>query len=167
MTGTVYQTMLKRRSIRRYTSQPLTSEQVTRLLEAAMAAPSGHNKQPWHFVTVTRRDLLDRLAEVHPYARMLRQAPLGNAVCGVPASEFWVLYCAAATENILLAAVEEGLGAVWCGVHPHPELEEPVRQVLGIPREITPFCLIAVGHPAEEKEPRTQYREEKVHREGW
>ncbi len=127
----------------------------------------GHNKQPWHFVTVTRRDLLDRLAEAHRWARMLRQAPLCIAVCGEPQSEFWAQDCAAATENILLTATEMGLGSVWCGVHPHPELEQPVREILGMPPHFSPLCLIAIGYPAEQKEPRTQYQEACVHREHW
>lgn len=132
-----------------------------------MAAPSGHNKQPWHFVTVTHRETLNRLAERHPYARMLHQAPLCIAVCGEPESEFWVQDCAAATQSILLVATEMGLGTVWCGVYPKPELEEGVREVLAVPPGITPFCLIAVGRPAESKEPRTQFQEARWHRERW
>lgn len=167
MSDTVFQTLLARRSIRKYSAQPVNPEQVRRLLEAAMAAPSGHNKQPWHFVIVTGRATLDRLAENHPYAKMLFQAPLCIVVCGEPQSEFWAQDCSAATMSILLAATEMGLGSVWMGVHPNPDLERLVREALAVPPAFTPFCLIAVGHPAEQREPRTQYGAEKVHSERW
>ena len=164
---TTLDTILARRSIRKFTAEPVTAEQVRRLLEAAMAAPSGHNKQPWRFVTVTRRETLDALADVHRWAQMLREAPLCIVVCAETESEFWPQDCGAATENILLAATEMGLGSVWCGVAPHEHLARPVRELLGIPPQIAPFCLIAVGHPAEQKEPRTQWHDEFVHAERW
>lgn len=166
--------ILARRSIRRYESRPISDELVTHLLEAAMAAPSSDNERPWHFVVVTRRDLLDRLAEGHPYARMLRGAPLCIVPCGdldlVPEGvwgEYWVQDVAAATQNLLLAATALGLGAVWCGVHPEDERVDMVREVLEIPPRIVPFCLIPVGFPAERKPPRTQFDEARVHREVW
>jgi nitroreductase len=159
--------MLARRSIRRYTSQPVSDEQVRRLLEAAMAAPSASNQQPWHFVVVTGRDTLNRLADEHPYGKMLYEAPLCIAVCGEPENDYWVQDCSAATENILLAATEMGLGSVWLGVHPQSDREHKVRDVLGLPPHYSPLCLIPIGHPAEEKEPRTQYQESRVHRERW
>jgi nitroreductase len=161
-------TILARRSVRKYTSDPVSPDRVRRLLEAAMAAPSAHNSKPWHFVVVTRRQILDALAERHPHAKMLHQAPLCVAVCGRPAdSDFWEQDCAAATENLLLAATAIGLGAVWVGVHPHEQLVALVRQELAIPRDYVPLCLVAVGHPAKRKAPRTQYEEARIHRESW
>ena len=163
-----------RRSIRRYEHRPVPEELVTQLLEAAMAAPSASNETPWHFILVTRRDLLDQLAERHPYARMLTDAPLCIVPCGdltlVPeglSGEFWIQDLSAATQNLLLAATALGLGAVWCGVHPRPERVDMVREVLSIPQRAVPLCLIPVGFPAEDKPPRTQYDPERVHREVW
>jgi len=169
-----FELLLARRSIRRYTLEPVPDEVVTRLLEAAMAAPSSDNERPWHFVVVTRRALLDELAERHPYARMLRGAPLCIVPCGdldlVPAGvlgEYWVQDVAAATQNILLAGVALGLGTVWCGVHPEKERVDMVREVLGLPPRIVPFCLIPTGFPAVSKPARTQFDPDRVHREGW
>lgn len=166
--------LLARRSIRRYDGRPVPDDLVTRLLEAAMAAPSSDNERPWHFVVVTRRDLLDRLADGHPYARMLSTAPLCIVPCGdldlVPGGvwgEYWVQDVAAATQNLLLAATALGLGAVWCGVYPEQERVDMVRDVLGIPSRIVPFCLIPTGFPAERKPPRTQFDPERVHHDGW
>lgn len=167
MSDSAYRTMLARRSIRKYTDQPLTPEEIHRLLEAAMAAPSANNSLPWHFVVITERGVLDRLAQVHPYAKMLSQAPACIAVCGDPEDVYWAQACSAATQNILLEAVELGLGTVWVGVHPRSDRERQLRDILGMPPRITPLCMIAIGHPAEEKEPRTQYDEARVHREHW
>lgn len=167
MSDAAYQTMLARRSIRKYTAQPVSPEQIRRLLEAAMAAPSASNRQPWHFVVVTDRSTLDRLADAHPYGKMLSEATLCIAVCGDPENDHWVQDCSAATENILLAATEMGLGSVWLGVHPRGDREHDVRDILGIPPRYSPLNLISLGYPAEQKEPRTQYEEARVHREHW
>jgi nitroreductase len=165
--------LFARRSIRAFTSEPVRPEQVEMLLRAAMAAPSAGNRKPWHFVIVTDAAVRQALAQAHPHAAMIAQAPVGIVPCGDPAlsfpgrSEYWVQDLAAATENILLAATGLGLGSVWCGVHPVPERVEAVRRVLGVPDSVIPFALIAVGHPAEHKEPRTQYDAERVHRNRW
>ncbi|MHB0856775.1 MAG: nitroreductase family protein [Anaerolineae bacterium] len=165
--------LFARRSIRKFTSEPVTQEQVTVLLKAAMAAPSAANRKPWHFVVVTDAGLRNQMADHHPHAAMLREAPLcivpcGEASLGVPDQpEYWVQDLAAATENILLAAVGLDLGAVWCGVHPVPERVAAVREILGIPETVTPFAYVAIGHAAESKEPRSQYDPERVHTNGW
>jgi len=167
MSNAAFKTMLARRSIRKYTGQPIAPEQIQRLLEAAMAAPSANNNQPWHFVVVTERDTLNRLADAHPYGKMLYQATACIAVCGEPENDYWVQDCSAATENILLAATEMGLGSVWLGVHPRADREHNVRNILGMPPHYSPLCLISLGYPAEEREPRTQYQESRVHRGRW
>ena len=109
--------ILARRSIRKYTAEPVSDGKITKLLEAAMAAPSASNRRPWHFVIVTDREKLDELAEGHPYGKMLFEASLCIAMCGDPdiSSRFWVQDCSAATENLLLASVGLGLGVVWLG----------------------------------------------------
>ena len=79
----------------------------------------------------------------------------------------WVQDCSAATENLLLAAVALGLGTVWLGVYPRDERVSSVRPILGLPDHIIPLNLVSIGHPAEQKPPRTQYDESRVHRGGW
>ena len=159
-----------RRSIRKYTPEAVKDEDITKLLQAAMAAPSGGNRKPWHFIVIKDRKTLDQLAE-HPYGKMLHEAPLCIVVCGDPSMvpsprNFIREDCSAATMNILHAAVGLGLGAVWIGLG----LEEHfnlVRGILAIPDDIHPTNLIAIGYPAEEKEPRTQYDESRIHKEKW
>jgi nitroreductase len=157
-----------RRSIRAYSGQPVSEADVEALLQAGMAAPSASNLKPWHLVAVADRSVLRALADAHPHGKMLAGAGLAIAVCGDPAiSRWWVQDCAAVTENILIAVAALGLGGVWLGVHGRPEREEAVRQVLGIPEDIGVLSLLSIGHPAEAKEPRTQYDPARAHRDRW
>lgn len=154
----------KRRSIRRYTSEPVSEADIQALLEAAMAAPSASNRQPWEFVVVRDPVLRRRLAETHPYSKMAAEAPVVFVICGrEEQSHHWVEDTSAATENLLLAAAGLGLGAVWVAVYPGADREDYVRQVLNLPPDLRVLCLVPLGHPAEEKPPRTQYDPRRVH----
>jgi nitroreductase len=169
MTEELIRAIFARRSIRRYSAELVNEKDVKTMLEAAMAAPSASNRKPWHFIAVTDRQILDNLARAHPYGKMLLEAPLCIAVCGdkTISPGYWVQDCSAATENLLLAATALGLGAVWLGVHPREERVNPIRKVLNIPENIVPLNLISIGHPAEKKEPCTQYDELRVHLDRW
>jgi len=158
----------KRRSIRRYTDEPVSDADVRAMLEAAMAAPSADNIQPWEFIVVRDRALRQQLAETHPWAAMCAQAPVVFVMCGHGRqSTHWVEDVSAATENLLLAAAGLDLGAVWVGVYPNERSEEHVRRALSIPRDLRVLCLVPVGHPAESKSPHTKYNEGKVHTDGY
>lgn len=157
-----------RRSVRQYTPEPVSPADLQGLLEAGMAAPSGSNRRPWHFVVVTGRDTLVALARSQPYGKMLAHAPLAIAVCGDPSiTRWWVQDCTAATENVLIAAAGLNLGAVWLGVHNDDDREQAIRDILGIPREIGVLSLISIGHPAEHPQPRTQFDPARVHAGKW
>ena len=162
--------ILTRRSIRKYTDVKVSPELERKLLEAAMAAPSAHNNQPWHFVVIRSRETLNRIPEFHPYSKMLREASLAFVVCGdneVQPTAFWAQDCSAATENLLIAANALGLGAVWLGVYPDGTRANQIRELLGIPGHVTPLGIVSVGYPAESKPPRENYSEDRVHREKW
>jgi nitroreductase len=163
--------ILSRRSIRKYASKPVDRRLVKELLRAAMSAPSAGNQQPWHFVVLDDRELLAKVPSCHPYADMVPGAPLSILVCGDLEREvhkgFWVQDCSAATENLLLAAVALGLGAVWLGVHPRQDRVEGLRKLLGIPDSVVPFALVPVGWPGERKPPSRRYRENRVHANRW
>ena len=121
----IIKTILGRRSIRKFTADPVSPEIRDRLLECGCAAPSAHNRRPCVFVVIEDRKVLDDLAEAHDSGKMLRQAPLAIAVCaetaGYPEGDrAWVEDCAAALENILLAARGLGLEGVW--------LKEPLNK---------------------------------------
>jgi len=165
------ETILARRSIRKYTKAPVADAAVRELLAAAMAAPSAGNEQPWHFIVIRDRATLDRIPDVHPYSFMIREAPMAILVCGdvnlAAHGEMWVQDCAAATQNLLLAATANGLGAVWLGVYPRADRVEGLRKLLGIPENVVPFSLVPVGHPAEQKGPANRYNEDRVHHDKW
>jgi nitroreductase len=162
------QIIFSRRSIRKYTDQLVSEADITSLLQAGMAAPSAGNRKPWHLVVVTDKRTLGAIAAAPPYSKTLGDAALATVVCGDPSiSDWWLQDCTLATENILIAVAALGLGAVFLGCHGKAEREQPIRQVLGIPEEIGLASVLCIGHPAEEKEPRTQYDPARVHRNKW
>ena len=173
MTGTVAAWLLGRRSIRVYKPGAVSERAITELLEAAMAAPSAVAKDPWRFVVVQERPTLARLAAVLSNGEMLLQAGTAIAVCGdLEAAHnrqlsYLLQDCAAAIENLLLSAHSQGLGACWLGVHPREKRIEALRSILGLPETVLPVACIAVGQPGEQKQARTRYKREYVHRERW
>jgi len=163
--------IFSRRSIRKYQSRAVSSEQIETLLKAAMSAPSAGNQQPWHFVVMQERAILNEIPKIHPHSKMLPEAPVGILVCGDLNLEryqhYWMIDCSAATENLLLAAHALGLGAVWLGVYPVEERVSKIRQLLHLSENIVPFSLIAIGYPAEEKPPANRFDPNRVHWEKW
>jgi nitroreductase len=164
--------ILSRRSIRRYTTEPVPEKVIEELLEAAMSAPSAHNTQPWHFVVVNDRVILDEIPKFHPYADMLPQAPMAILVCGdlqLDAGRgFWVQDCSAAAQNILVAANAKGLGAVWVGIYPVEEKSgDVIRNLIGLPENIIPLCLIPMGYPVQAKPPANRYDSSRIHNNRW
>lgn len=159
--------IFNRRSIRKYKPDPVPEELIKKLLEAAMYAPSAMNLQPWHFVVCRNREILNKLMSVHPYSKMLSTAPVCIIVCGNRDNQYYPQDCAAATENILLEACELGLGTCWMGVTPRPERMDCISAVLGLPDDIAPFNMIAVGYPAEIPSKPTRFSANKIHYDRW
>lgn len=164
-------TMLTRRSIRHYSDAPVTDDELTTILNAAMSAPSAGNEQPWEFIIIRDRKTLSAVTKFHPYAKMLDEASAAVAVCGDILREkhqgFWVQDCSAATQNLLLAAHALGLGAVWLGIHPLKERVDGLSKLLHLPSNIVPLSLIPLGRPAEEKEPANRFDSSRLHHEKW
>lgn len=160
--------MLQRRSIREFSTEPVKKEEIEILLQYAMSGPSACNKRPWEFYVVTRRDLLEQLRVVSRatgYESPLNIVVAGNTKKALPVqlNDFWIQDCSAAIENILLGAVDLGLGACWCGLKPQKRPVKKVQDILGIEPWIEPLGLIHIGYPKETKEPRTQYDMKKIH----
>lgn len=161
--------IMTRTSIRQYTNEAVSKADIETMLRAGMAAPTAVNRQPWHFVVVTKREQLSALAAANRGTNMATKAPLAIVVCGnlqkaMPGTGqgFWVQDCSAATENILLAANALGLGAVWTGLYPDEEHSKAVRDVLKAPEHIVPLCTIVIGHPAENPAPKDKWKPENV-----
>jgi flavin reductase (DIM6/NTAB) family NADH-FMN oxidoreductase RutF/nitroreductase len=158
-----------RKSVRHFTDQPVSKEQIETLLRAGMAAPTAVNRQPWAFYVVTQRETLDALSEQLPYAKMLAQAPAAIVVCGdmekagnLKDKGYWVHDCAAATENILLAAESIGLGAVWTASYPYDDRTEVVIKALNLPGNHVPLNVIPIGYPTGEDAPKDKWKPENV-----
>ena len=157
----------KRRSIRKYRPErKVTRDELKRLLQAAMLAPSACNTRPWEFIAITKREVLDELSRVHPYASMCRTATAAIVVVAIPQKEMPEGYfpqdCGAATENILLEAVSMGLGCCWCGVYPKTDRIAEIRKLFNIKEPRIPFNVIAIGAPDEAPEARGFFEESKV-----
>lgn len=167
----VLDNIFTRKSVRSYTDREVTPEQVECLLRAAMAAPSGMNLQPWRFVVVTEKATKEKLAV--GFNKMIAKAPVAIVVCGKTTGKLggtnhnWTADCAAATENILLAAESLGLGAVWTACYPYEDRMRPAIESLGLPEEITPYCIIPVGYPAGNDKPKDKWKPESIHYEKW
>jgi nitroreductase len=151
-----FESVYNRRSIRKYKTIPVEREKVDEILKAAMYAPSANNQQAWCFYVITERDKLNKLSEIHPYAKMLQQAPLAILVCAdlsiAKSPDYWVQDCSAATQNILLSAYALGLGSVWLGVHPRETRVNAMKEYFNLPENIHPLSLIAIGYADEQKE---------------
>jgi nitroreductase len=164
-------TILTRRSIRKYKKKTISDEILQKLLQAAFSAPSAGNQQPWHFVILDDRKILNVIHTFHPSARMVTEADKAILVCGDLNLEkfkgYWMIDCAAAAENILLAAHSLGLGACWLGIYPREGRVAGMRKLLQLPTNIIPFALISLGYPAEIKAKEERYNKTRIHQNKW
>ena len=165
-----YMNIVRRVSVRRYSGKPVSPEQVSAILHAAMSAPTGVNKQPWEFIVVDDSELLGQLAEALPYAKMAAHAPVAIVVCGNKDrfldgvdAVLWEQDLSAASENILLAAHAIGLGGVWTCIYPHEERMAPVRSILNLPDNMVPFNLVPIGHPMADHASMDKWHPDRVH----
>ena len=176
--------IMTRTSIRSFTGEPVSREQLETILKAGMAAPSAINIQPWRFVVLTEREKIDALFGEGRMGKTFGTAGAVIIVCGqttemrkpfgqpdAPEEEweniFWYEDCSAATENILLAAHALGLGAVWTAGYPAMERIAPLSAVLGLPEKVVPLCIIPIGVPAETPTPKDKWKPENIHWEKW
>ena len=176
--------IMTRTSIRSFTGEAVTSEQLETILKAGMAAPSAMNAQPWRFVVLTDKDRIQEVYGAERRSEMFTSAGAVIVVCGqttrmgrphgqpdAPETElpmiFWYEDCSAATENILLAAHALGLGAVWISGYPNENRTAPIAEALGLPANIKILCSIPVGVPAENPEPKDKWVPENIHWEKW
>ena len=160
--------LLKRRSVRKFTEENVSDEQINELLHAAMSGPSACNKTPWEFYVVRNTEKLSDVKKSSLFARF--NSPLVIVVAGntaralpEPITDYWIQDCSAAIENILLRATDLGLGTVWCGAYPHKRVEGNLQAALEMPAEHIPLGIIHIGYPAETPEPRDRYDHERVH----
>jgi nitroreductase len=159
---------MSRRSVRQFSGEPVKEEDLNTIVRAGMAAPSGKNIQPWDFIIITDRDILNNLYKELPHAKMLDKAGGAIVVCGDIKEKNWIADCSAATENILLAAHALGYGAVWTAAYNYESRIETVRKECKIPKDIIPLNVIPIGIPLEQdNKPLDKYKESKIHKNTW
>ncbi|MCP4394646.1 MAG: nitroreductase family protein [Alphaproteobacteria bacterium] len=167
------QGLLTRRSIRQFLpNKTVSKETIKDILNVAMHAPSAVNSQPWEFIVIKDRETMNKMMEMHPHASFLKDASLAIVTCGNTKEQYkdghWLTDSVAATQNLLLAVHEKGLGACWCGIFPNGDRMQDFSQLLGLPENIKPMALNVIGYPAvEPKQPSQRYNETKVHWEKW
>ena len=163
--------ILTRRSIRKYTNKSIPDEVIKELLEAGVSAPSAGNQQPWQFIIIDNREVLDEASQVLPNGKLLKDANKAILVCGDLNLEthkgYWPIDCSAATQNILLAAHAKGLGACWLGIYPREERVENLKKLFKTPEHIIPFSVISLGFPDEESKKVDRYDNSKIHKNTW
>ncbi len=160
--------IFERTSIRTYDNEPVSADDVQKLMKAAMAAPSAVNLRPWQFIVIQDPANLEKISRISPYSRMLEHAGLGVIVLGDldKSKEGYILQdCSAAVENMLLEAVNLGLGGVWLGVYPEQERMDAIREMFNLPANLLPVCMVSIGHPKSKQLPRLKFEPEKIHYE--
>ncbi len=158
----------QRKSVRSFTDQEISEEQIKLLMEAAMSSPSGMNKQPWEFYIVKSEEYKSKIRKAMPFGKY--KSPIIIITCvkeshTLPFSAHDLAYCdlSASTENILLEATELGLGSVWCAIYPNKKLQEEIKNVLDLPKGITPFSAIYVGYEEGSSKPKDKFDIKRYH----
>jgi nitroreductase len=163
--------IFNRRSIRQYTTEMVTDEQLSIVLKSAMYAPSAVNKQPWHFIVFHDRNTIKQIIEAHPNASMLTRANIAILVCWDDHLQHDAGYgpvdCSAATQNMLLAAHSIGLGAVWVGLYPRQQRMDAVQKIFNLPDHIKGFAIVSIGYPAEKRTTPDRFNKGRIHQEKW
>jgi nitroreductase len=164
---TVREAIYARRSIRKFQDKPVEKETLLELARLGAAGPTATNRCPWVFVIVDEAEGMEKLRHATMFGKF--NAPASIIVCGnmkktlpLYAKDYWIQDCSAAMENILLGAVDIGLGAVWLGVTPIKQAVGKMSKALNLPDHIVPLGVAYIGYPDEEKEPRTQFTDDMV-----
>lgn len=164
-------TILTRRSIRRFTQETVSEEDLDKLLKTGLSAPSATNRRPIHIVVIQKKETLLLLSQNNPHAHMLQNAPLALAIVAdktlQPVKDFQINDGSAAIENILLCAHSLGLGGVWLGVIHFQPWYKVIYEQLKLPETMVPIGLIALGHPDETKNVEDRYDSNKIHWENF
>ncbi len=163
--------IINRRSIRQYTDQNITEDNINTILRSAMYAPSAMNYQPWHFIVVNKKNVINELQNIFPHADMLKQTTLLIIICGDTelerSTDYIVQDCAAATQNALVTVHSLGLGAVWLSVYPNKDVIAGLKKKFELPDSILPVTAISIGFPAEVIENEERFNINRVHTNKW
>jgi len=160
-----------RRSVRKYSAEPVSDATVKLLLQAAMAAPTAKNTQDWEFIVIRDKKTLAQIPGFHPFSKQIPTAQVAIVVCGntklEAAKGHWIPDASNASMNILLAAHSLGLGAVWTTFYPYEDRTAGIRKLLDLPDHIMPLNIIPLGYPVEKRAYQDRFNPAKIHYEKW
>lgn len=162
-----------RRSVRSFSNDPVSDQDLEKILMAAMASPSALNEQPWEFIVITDKNIKSQIKSINKYASFAANAPLSILVCLNKQKEkapgMGVIDVSMCAQNILLAAHALGLGAVFTGIYPEKERMEQFQQLVHLPDDIIPIGLIVLGHPKNpaDKSAKSRYNLKAIHHNSW
>ena len=162
--------ILSRTSVRQYTDQSISKEDIETILKAGFSAPSAHNLQPWEFIVVQNKETLEKMSQVSPYGHMLAQASMGMVICINKEEEtidieHGIMDASAATENMLIAANHLGIGSCWIGGYPLEDRVQAMKDLFQLPEHILPLWMISFGYPATPNTVKDKWKESKIHYE--
>lgn len=163
--------IIERKTIRNYKSDAVNKTMLEQIIRAGMHAPFASREVPFHCIVCSDKKTLSDLKNIHPYGQALETAPVAIVLCAdidlEPIKGVYITDCAAATENILLAAKNFDLGSCWIGLYPWDKIVDDVKLYFSLPENIIPFCIITIGYPNEKKESVDRFDKSKVHYDCW
>ena len=159
--------IFERKSIRKYTNQPIEKEIIEKILAAGMSAPSARDERPWHFIVVQDKNTLKEMSQLTPYAGMLEHAAMGMVVCADQNHHLNIDYdlqdCAAVTENMMIEANYLGIGTCWLGGYPNADRLENITKYFQLPEHMQPMWMISFGYPDENPTVKNKWDNSKIH----
>ena len=166
--------IFKRKSIRNFLDKEIEDDKIERLLKAGMQAPSAINSQPWEFLVVKDKEGIRKIENMSQYSKPAKTStcciiPLFNKDYTDKFEDYkWVQQdMGASTQNILLQAVEEGLGAVWLGTYPDMERVNYLKEHFNIPENVYPYSVIVLGYPTEDYTGTDRFDKNRIHYESY
>lgn len=168
----MFKHIIDRRTVRKYKNSPISETILQQILKAGMYAPYASKDMPFHFIVCKNKDILKDLWNIHPFGKPLETAPVAVVVCTDKKEEvingLTVSDCAAATQNMLLAAQSFGIGSCWLGLYPWTEISSKVEKYFDMPEKTGAFAIVTFGYSDEESEERPdRFDSSRIHIDGW
>ncbi|MCD8301135.1 MAG: nitroreductase family protein [Clostridiales bacterium] len=166
--------ILTRKSVRKYTGEHISDDDLRTILTAATSGPSCVNSHDWQFMVVRDKEMLGKMADANGApAEPLRSADVGILILGdlerafPPAKDYWIIDGAIAGQNICIAAHALGIGCVWLGTYPQMDRVNRQRELFDLPENVIPHSILALGMPAEKDMGESTFEADRFHFESY
>lgn len=161
------ESILKRRSIRKFNEKKVTKDEIKDILKAGMQAPSAYNAQPWSFIVTNKIIDKEAIAQASPYAKCIKDAAYGIVIyCDLEKvkndDSWWPQDLSAATQNILLAIAEKEMAGVWLGMYPDENRVAALKKHFDLEKNQVPFAVVALGYSNQKNEKVDRYDDNKI-----